>query len=125
MSFEIKQEFLDKGIVVFQLSGALSHGSYEQLKKELSRAFESSVFNLILDFSAVTHLSSIVLGSLFTHQQLLNSHDGTMVLSGCPANILAIFGMLSMDESFQISASLDEAKQFLLNKKNNEVQSEN
>lgn len=116
MDFEIQQELIEDGIAVFRLSGALNHTSYEQLKQQLTEKFESSNFNLILDLSQVTQISSIALGSLFTHQQLLSSHSGTMVLCGCPVNILAIFKMLSMDETFQICNDIDDARDFFLSK---------
>ena len=114
MDFAIDQELIEGGIAVFHLSGALNHTSYEKLKKQLNEVFESSNFNLILNLSQVTQISSIALGSLFTHQQLLSSHSGTMVLCGCSVNIMAIFKMLSMDETFQICADMDAARKIFI-----------
>ena len=94
MSFEIKEFSTENQLSILILTGGLNHSSYEQLKKQLRRIFEASKFKLILDFSAVTTLF-IVIGSLFTHQQLLKSHNGNMILCTCSNNIMAVFRALS------------------------------
>ena len=114
MNFEIKELHLEDELRVLILSGGLNHSSYEQLKKQLKKDFEASKFRLILDFNDVTTISSIVIGSLFTHQQLLKSHNGVMILCACSDNIMAVFQALSLIDSFTIVANLDEAKDLIL-----------
>jgi len=115
LSFEIKEFSTENQLSILILTGGLNHSSYEQLKKQLKKDFEASKFKLILDFSAVTTLSSIVIGSLFTHQQLLKSHNGNMILCACSNNIMAVFRALSLGDSFTIVGSLDEAKTLISN----------
>jgi|GEM_PF-4926086 len=121
VSFSLEQTRDGDGVSIFELKGALNHSSYPELKAKLKEEFEASCFFLILDFSAVTTLSSLVLGSLFTHHQLLNSHQGGMVLCGCSESIYSILQALSLDESFHLADDLDSAREFLKQFKKNGV----
>ena len=105
----MEREILNEGIIVFHLKGSLNHSSYDQVKKNLKEEFEASRFHLILDFTEVNLVSSLVIGSLFTHHQLLKAHKGTMILCACTPAVREILASLALDEAFILAEDLDQA----------------
>lgn len=113
MEFRIERFNDSEGVRLFKLIGALNHGSYSELKKSLKEEFEASHFLLILDCSEMTIISSLVVGSLFTTHQLMKSHRGCLVLSGCSEMVLETLRSLALEDSFHLEKDIASAREFL------------
>lgn len=64
---------------------------------------------LVIDFSAVAHLSSSALGMLITVRQQLDEVHGSIKLCNIRPEILEVFKITSLDKLFSIYPSADEA----------------
>lgn len=113
MEFRIERFNDSEEVRLLKLAGALNHGSYSELKKSLREEFEASNFLIILDCSEMTLISSLVVGSLFTTHQLLKSHRGCLVLSGCSEIVLETLRSLSLEDSFHLVEDVPSARDFL------------
>jgi len=78
----------------------------EQLKAIVKRA---DVPKLVLDFSTVTHMSSIALGVLITLHKRIQEKQGKLRLACIQPAIYEIFVITRLKEIFQIHPSVEDA----------------
>jgi len=64
--------------------------------------------NLLLDFSAVSLVSSMLLGRLIELQELLTARGGKLVLCNLQASVYQVFALTRLTRSFHIKADRAE-----------------
>ncbi|MGA2265037.1 MAG: STAS domain-containing protein [Phycisphaerae bacterium] len=70
---------------------------------------ESASPKLVLDFSAVGHMSSSALGMLITLNKRLREKNGQLRLCGIRPSIYEVFAMTRLNEILQICPTKEEA----------------
>lgn len=85
------------------LGGRISSESAPKLKKELERATD----NLLIDFAAVTFMSSAGLGVLLATQKRLASEQKEMYLCNVAAPIKNVFSLSALDSFFNFVTSVN------------------
>lgn len=87
--------FLDRNI--------LEEANIQQIGDEITTIIdEASNPKLLIDFSAVEHLSSAALGTLITINNKVKQKGGQLRLANIDAQIFEVFRITKLDKLFQI-----------------------
>ncbi len=80
-----------------------------QIEERLSELVEAEATpKLLLDFSAVEHLSSAALGVLITLNKQVAEHQGQLVLAGIHPQIYEVFKITRLNRLFSIQPTAED-----------------
>lgn len=98
--------------VQFAERNILDEASIQQIGEEISRIIEAQPNpRILLDFTAVEHLSSAALGTLITINNKIRRQGGQLRLSNIDPQIYEVFVITKLNTLFQIHDQADQAVQ--------------
>lgn len=95
MKVQIIEAIKNKKVSFFLPSGEINEGEFETLEEKMKNMIESGEFNIIIDFSRVTHINYKVVGWLIDYQKKFKEFGGDIKLvnvSPYLLNILRLYG---------------------------------
>jgi len=90
-------------------SRILDEPAISEIGLALNRLVDDGARRVIVDFSAVDHLSSTALGMLITVRQSISAVDGTIRLCSIRDEIYQVFRITGLDKLFTVHPTVTDA----------------
>ncbi len=97
--------------ILLKLSGDVDGIGADELAVELSKAEETHAGRIIMDFSEVTMITSLGLGTIIITYKRLESLGRTLELRNLQPNVRKVFLMTGLDRILKVQKSADEVFQ--------------
>ena len=108
------RQLADVPVVAFSRTEITDPQYVEQTQEalyELVKAQRPEV--MVVDLTAVSHMSSIAFGMLALLARVMGEHEGTVYLTGVSEPLLSILHMLQLDQMAPVFATAEEAVESL------------
>jgi anti-anti-sigma factor len=106
----VAKKVLDSGIVVLELAGMATMGQdCERLDHEILTLLEKKSIRVILDFAAVSHIDSAVLGKIMSYHSKLKKAGGGLRVAGPRGSVEHLMKTTNVDRVVGLYASVDQA----------------
>jgi len=106
---EITQRDIDQRTCVITLEGTLNAGSADKVKGAFVKAVEEGKRQVVLDLAKVPFMDSSGLAALVSGLKTLNSHSGSLKLSGLQPQATLLFQLTMFDKVFDVSPDVETA----------------
>ncbi|MCB0838092.1 MAG: STAS domain-containing protein [Bacteroidetes bacterium] len=104
---EIKEEIKQAYISLFPC-GELDANSSIDLDERIAELIEKGQYNIHVNLEDVTYISSAGLGVFISHLDILNTHNGKMVLSNLTESVEYAFNLLGLNQLITIAKEGEE-----------------
>ena len=84
------------------VEGRVDSNTSPELEKELEKRMEGGRFNLVLDLSGVTYMSSAGLRALVSALRTCKKKNGNVVLAGPSERVVEVLSLAGLDSLFNI-----------------------
>jgi stage II sporulation protein AA (anti-sigma F factor antagonist) len=106
MAIQTKQE---GNTAVVTLSGRLDAVTSPEYRTKLQELIDGGATRVVVDFSALTYMSSAGVGELLVSSNLVRSKQGKMCLANVPKNVVSVFEMCGIKALLDMRPSVEEA----------------
>ncbi len=106
-------EIVEKGTICRLSGNLMSSEDAEQFQNIVDEAANSENRNLIIDFSDVSLLGSLVLGHLVRAQAHLAKADGRIAFCGFSESIINVLKMTRVHTIINVYKDIDDARRIL------------
>jgi anti-sigma B factor antagonist len=107
-------EQTEDDLTIFQLEGDIDLNHSPQLRILFQSKIQAKAPALLLDFTAVNYIDSSGLATLVEYYQGSRPYNGKIALAAMSPRVKSVFELVRLNEIFPIFASVEEAKQSLL-----------
>jgi anti-sigma B factor antagonist len=113
---KFKTEFIDKElpVILVEVAGYIDQANCDQLQKIFDQLFESDHFNLILDFTDLSYMSSAGWGILVGDVKRFKDKGGNIKICNMRPEVFEVYQMLEfyhiLDEFYSIEEALSSFK---------------
>ena len=97
------------GTTVLAVGGDVDLHTAPQLRDRIRTLVDEGTRRLVVDMTGVEFLDSTGLGTLLGSRKQLVALDGRLALAGLSDHVLKVFEITSLDQVFDIHATVDEA----------------
>ena len=94
---------------VVTLSGRLDAVTAPAYRTELQKLVDAGANRVVVDFAALTYMSSAGVGELLVSSNLLRAKQGRMCLANVPKNVVSVFEMCGIKALVEMRPSVEEA----------------
>lgn len=98
---------------ILHLSGLIDSGNSDHFRKQAQNVINSGYFNLIIDGTRTTFLSSTGIGAFTALLKLVREKGGSLNIYGMPQKIYDVFQLLGFTTFFRFYSSREDALQML------------
>ncbi len=116
--FSIKTK-LEKNVSILYLDGFLDAYTSEILEQEIAKNVSNGNYNILLNLSNLTYISSAGLGVFMIYIEQIRKNKGDIIMSHLTSAVLEVMNLLGFDEIFKIVATDEEAIMLFETKENN------
>ncbi|MGD8388424.1 MAG: STAS domain-containing protein [Desulfobacteraceae bacterium] len=113
MTFDVKWEERDGGMVVVQPSGQLDSNTYTLLEEALNPLLKPSLRVLVFDMRDLQYITSAGLRVLFKAAKTVEELGGTYLMSNLQPQIQKVFDIIKVLPSMQIFRDIEEVDAYL------------
>lgn len=106
-------------VSVFELKGYLDAHTAPELEKTFQKHLNESRFNIVVNFSDLSYISSAGLGVLMQFIEDVRRNDGDIKLSNMSSRVYNVFDLLGFPMLYEIFNDEEEAVGKFLNKSEN------
>jgi anti-sigma B factor antagonist len=97
------------GVPVVTAGGEIDACSAGELKLAIDMAMETGAKDLVIDLGEVSYMDSSGFTTIFAATKQIKSRGGTVNLVACNDSIKRLLKLMCLDNTIQISGSMDEA----------------
>jgi stage II sporulation protein AA (anti-sigma F factor antagonist) len=94
---------------VVTLSGRLDAVTSPEYRAKLQELIDGGATRVVVDFSALTYMSSAGVGELLVSSNLVRAKQGKMCLANVPKNVVSVFEMCGIKALLDMRPSVEEA----------------
>lgn len=113
MTFEVKWQEREGGMVVVQPLGRLDSNTYTQLEEALDLLVKPSTRVLVFDMRGLQYITSAGLRVLFKAAKAVEEYGGTYLMSNLQPQIQKVFDIIKALPSMQIFKDIEEVDAYL------------
>ncbi|MBN2584889.1 MAG: STAS domain-containing protein [Planctomycetes bacterium] len=94
---------------VWSIDGGLDRTTHDQFVEDMYRILESGARKVVLDFSRLTYISSISLGTLVRVHSHFSKNDASLKFASLHTNVTEILRFAHLDRIFDLYKDVNEA----------------
>ena len=94
---------------VWSIDGGLDHTTHDQFMAEMDRILASGDRKVVLDFSRLTYISSLSLGTLVRVHARFKKSVATLRFAGLHTNVTQILRFAHLDRIFDLYGTVNDA----------------
>jgi anti-sigma B factor antagonist len=106
-------------VSIFELKGYLDAHTAPELERTFQKHLNESRFNIVVNFSDLSYISSAGLGVLMQFIEDVRSNEGDIKLSNMSARVYNVFDLLGFPMLYEIFDKEEDAVVKFLNKSEN------
>lgn len=106
-------------VSIFELKGYLDAHTAPELEKTFQNHLNESRFNIVVNFSDLSYISSAGLGVLMQFIEDVRQNEGDIKLSNMSPRVYNVFDLLGFPMLYEIFDDEEEAVRKFLNKSDN------
>jgi len=110
---KIVQTFDANGTSNIAITGELDASSAIEMDNVIKKAFDSEIYNILIDCKCLNYISSAGLGVFVSYQQDLADQNGQFVFHSMSDKVYNVFELLGLHSIFSIVPNENEAQNLL------------
>ncbi len=121
LRMQIEKDTSDNSMIILNLKGFLDTYNSADFQREVNKLIESGYIKILFNCSELNYVSSTGIGAFTSFLKTVKMKKGDLVLSFLQPKVFEVFQLLGFSKFFNITNSLDEAKQIFSGQKTEEV----
>ena len=98
-------------VSIIQVSGHLDGHTYPEFESELNTLIDSGQFNIVIDFEALSYISSAGLGVLLSAHTRVREHNGDLKIASLSQKTMRLFDLLGFSHVLNVYDNTEDAAQ--------------
>jgi len=121
LRMQIEKDTSDSSMIILNLKGFLDTYNSADFQREVNKLIESGYIKILFNCSELNYVSSTGIGAFTSFLKTVKMKKGDLVLSFLQPKVFEVFQLLGFSKFFNITNSLDEAKQIFSGQKTEEI----
>ncbi|MBN2547081.1 MAG: anti-sigma factor antagonist [Spirochaetes bacterium] len=121
LRMQIEKDNGDSSMIILNLKGFLDTYNSADFQREVNKLIEGGYIKILFNCSELNYVSSTGIGAFTSFLKTVKMKKGDLVLSFLQPKVFEVFQLLGFSKFFNITNSLDEAKQIFSGQKTEEV----
>ena len=106
---ELEERSLEKGVVALELRGSLDLHTTPKLSRSLEDLIQRGKQQVVIDLTAISHVSSVGWGTLLKSGRELKRAGGKLLLAAMSERVRKIFELLELGHELESADSVEAA----------------
>lgn len=121
LRMQIEKDANDSSMIILNLKGFLDTYNSADFQREVNKLIETGFIKILFNCSELNYVSSTGIGAFTSFLKTVKQKKGDLVLCFLQPKVFEVFQLLGFSKFFNITNSIDEAKQIFSGQKTEEV----